>query len=368
MPGLAERGLLARFEQVLTTGEVQILAPAFHHYLVPCPTVVPSPHFDRMQQRVTLGALRQEGRIAGVMATIEDVTARLDAERALAEALRSPDADVREAAMREVAAADAIEAPGVFEPALRDDDWRVRKAAVTGLSPHAHRDMLAWLLTALREEHHDFNVLSSALSLLATSDLDVTGPLIELLDGPDADLRMQAALALGEQHHPAAVEALVRALGDPDLNVRFHAIEALGRLRAPDAVEPLADVAESGDFFLAFPAIDALAQISDGRVALRLVPMLARDEIREPVIDALGELAGAEAVASAGRAPQHRRRRAGGDRPRADPAVTSATRRATPAAPLSAPSSRRVCGRPAPNGCWTRCGRRQPTPTRSVNS
>ena len=156
--------------------------------------------------------------------------------------------------------------------------------------------MLASLLTALREEHRDFNVLSSALSLLATSDLDVTGPLIELLDGPDADLRMQAALALGEQHHPAAVEALVRALGDPDLNVRFHAIEALGRLRAPDAVEPLADVAESGDFFLAFPAIDALAQISDGRVALRLVPMLARDEIREPVIDALGELAGAEAV------------------------------------------------------------------------
>ena len=139
VPGLAERGLLARFEHVLTTGEVQILAPAFHHYLVPCPPVVPSPHFDRMQQRVTLGALREEARIAGVMATIEDVTARLDAERALAEALRSPDAGVREAAMREVAAAETIESPGAFEPALRDNDWRVRRAAVTGLSPHAHR-------------------------------------------------------------------------------------------------------------------------------------------------------------------------------------------------------------------------------------
>ena len=67
-------------------------------------------------------------------------------------------------------------------------------------------------------------------------------------------------------------------------------------MRAADAIEPLADIAEAGDFFLAFPAIDALARISDSRVAVRLIPMLSRDDIREPVIDALAELAGAEAV------------------------------------------------------------------------
>lgn len=296
VPDLAARGLLARFEQVLATGEAQVLAPAFHHYLIPCAPSAPSPHFDRMQQRVTLGALREHTRIVGVMATIEDVTARLDRERALAEALRSPDAAVREDAARQIAAAEAIEEPRAFEAALRDDNWRVRRAAVDGLSRHAHRDMLASLLTALRDQHRDFNVLSSALTLLARSDMDVTAPLIELLQGPDADLRMQAALALGEQHQPAAVGPLIAALDDPDPNVRFHAIEALGRLRAPDAVDPLADIAESGDFFLAFPAIDALAQISDSRVAARLVPMLARDDIREPAIDALAELGGAEVV------------------------------------------------------------------------
>jgi HEAT repeat protein len=296
IPDLAARGLLARFERVLATGEAQVLAPAFHHYLFPCAPSVPSPHFDRMQQRVTLGALREESRIVGVMATIEDVTARLDMERALAEALRSPDAAVRDAAVRQVAAASSLEQPRAFEAALGDDDWRVRRAAVDGLSRHAHRDMLASLLTALRDQHHDFNVLSSALTLLATSDMDVTAPLIELLQGPDTDLRMQAALALGEQRQPAAVGPLVAALDDANPNVRFHAIEALGRLRAADAVEPLADIAESGDFFLAFPAIDALAQINDSRVALRLVPMLVRDDIREPAIDALGELGGAEVV------------------------------------------------------------------------
>jgi HEAT repeat protein len=296
VPGVRERGLLARFEQALASGAVQVLAPAFHHYLIPCPPSVPSSHFDRMQQRVTLGALREGAHVAGVMVTVEDVTARLDAERALAEALRSGHPEVRDAAARTIAAADALEGPDAFAPALAHDDWKVRRAAVEGLSRHAHRDMLASLLTALRDEHRDFNVLSSALQLLATSDVDLTGPLTELLRDADAGLRIQAALALGEQRQPAAIGPLIAALRDPDVNVRFHAVEALGRLRAADAVEPLAEIAEGDDFFLAFPAIDALAQISDSRVAARLVPLLTRPELGEAVADALGELGGGEVV------------------------------------------------------------------------
>ena len=296
IPEIRQRGLLARFEQVLATGTVQVLAPAFHRYLIACPPSAPARHFDRMQQRVTLGALREGPHVAGVMVTIEDVTARLDAERTLAEALRSADPAVREAAAREIAAAESLEAPDSFAPALGHDDWKVRRSAVEGLSRHAHRDMLSSLLTSLREEHRNFNVLSSALQLLGTSDVDVTGPLTELLRDGEADLRIQAALALGEQRHPAAVEPLIGALRDPDVNVRFHAIEALGRLRAPDAVDALAEIAEGDDFFLAFPAIDALAQINDSRVSSRLVPLLARPDVAEAVADALGELGGGEVV------------------------------------------------------------------------
>ena len=62
VPGIRERGLLPRFERVLATGEVQVLAPAFHHYLIPCPPSEASSHFDRMQQSVTLGPLREIGR------------------------------------------------------------------------------------------------------------------------------------------------------------------------------------------------------------------------------------------------------------------------------------------------------------------
>jgi HEAT repeat protein len=296
VPAVRDRGLLPRFEAVLATGEVQVLASALHRYLIPCPPAAPSPHFDRMQQRVTLGPLRDGAHIVGVMVTIEDVTARLDAERTLAEQLRSRDPDVREQAARTIALAEAVEQPHVFAEALRADDWKVRRAAVHGLARHAHRDMLASLLRALREEHHDFNVLSSALQLLATSDVEVTAPLAELLAAGEADLRIQAALALGEQRHRSAIAPLIAALEDPDVNVRFHAIEALGRLRAADASDALADIAGREDFFLAFPAIDALAQINDGRVAPRLVPLLERDDLGDAVADALGEVGGAEVV------------------------------------------------------------------------
>ncbi len=124
----------------------------------------------------------------------------------------------------------------------------------------------------------------------------MTAPLVELLQDADPDLRIQAALALGEQQDPAAVEPLVRALDDPDANVRFHAIEALGRLRASDAVDALAAIVEGGDFYLAFAAIDALALINDRRVAPRLAPLLARAELRDAVAAALGSLGDDDAV------------------------------------------------------------------------
>lgn len=265
VPSLADRGLLPRFEQVLATGEVQVLAPAFHHYLLPCPPREASARFEQMQQHVTLGPLRDGDRIVGVMATIEDVTARIDEERELA-------------------------------GTLREEDWRTRRAFVEQMARTADRDVVTALVASLRTEHRDFNVLSSALKLLSMTDVDVTGQLAELLHDPDADLRLQAALALGEHQSADAIGPLLRALDDPDTNVRYHAIEALGRLRAADAVEPLADIAASGDFFLAFPAIDALARINDPRVSSRLVPLLARSEVAEAAADALSELGGPEVV------------------------------------------------------------------------
>ena len=270
LPDLEKRGLLKRFQRSLNEGVVEVLAPAFHHYLIPCAPVTPAKHFDKMQQRVTIAPLRDDHSIAGLIVTVEDVTERLERERELS----MPMLD-----------------------ALSDKDWTVRREAVKEVSQRAAPEAIAALLQSVAENHHDPALLNSALQVLAASDVDTLSPLLELLHGPDPDLRMQAALALGEQRDIRAAGALVTALKDEDTNVRYHAIEALGKLKVVDAVDALVEIAESKDFFLAFVALEALAKIGDARIAPRMVPLLEDELLREPAIGLLGQLGDESAVA-----------------------------------------------------------------------
>ena len=262
LPELETRGVLPVIQHVLTRGTVEVLAPALHRYLFACPPAEPSSAFDRMQQHVTIGPLRDDGRISGIVVTVEDVTARMTRERQLAEELTQ---------------------------ALSASDWRTRRTAVEALAPRGS-EIIPSLVQTLREQHQNLNVLSSAVDLLAISDIDVVEPLTALLDDDNADLRIHAALMLGERRDIRAAPALIAHLTDPDMNVQFHVIEALGRLRATDAAEALIAIAERRDFFLSFPAIQALSRLGNPAAGPRLVPLLADPMLRAPVIEALGEL------------------------------------------------------------------------------
>ena len=250
-----------------------------------------------MQQRVALAALIENERAVGLIVTIEDVTERLDLEHQLAGELRSSDAAARMRAIERLAALNPVEGLGPLPVAMADENWQVRRSAVDALARRRDPGLVGALISALREGHRNFSVLSSALQLLSMTGVDLTASLIDLLEHPDADLRIQAALALGTQTRPEAVEALMHALDDDDVNVRFHAIEALGKLSPPQAVERLAEIAESDDFFLAFPALDALSRISDAGVAPRLLPLLRNELVGDQAAEALGQIGDEDAVA-----------------------------------------------------------------------
>ncbi|HEX8634259.1 MAG TPA: HEAT repeat domain-containing protein [Pyrinomonadaceae bacterium] len=297
LPHLAESRLLARFRLVLDEGTVEVLAPAFHHYLIPCPPLSPSKYFDRMRQRVTIAPLREEDRTIGALVTVEDVTARIERERELSEQLAHADEAARLSAAGALAGDESLEPARPLLGALEDKSWRVRRVAVEGLARRAAPDAIAALLASVRENHHNLSLLNSALQVLAMSDVDTLSPLVEFLQDGDADLRMQAALALGEQRDERAAPALLHALGDADINVRYHAIEALGKLRAVEAVDALAGIVETRDFFLAFPALDALTRIGEASVAPRIVPLLEDELLCEAAVDALGRLGGEETIA-----------------------------------------------------------------------
>src|SRR4029079_16020701 len=112
------------------------------------------------------------------------------------------------------------------------------------------REATAIVLRELRAKHANLRVLNAAVGALAHNGVDVAGPLAELLHDSDAELRIAAALTLGERNDSQAISALLGALEDQDINVRFHIIEALGKLRAGIAVDALIAIAESRDFSL----------------------------------------------------------------------------------------------------------------------
>ena len=296
LPDLEERKLLPRFRRVVNDGVVEVLATAFHHYLIPCPPLIPSKRFDKMQQLVTIAPLREDELVRGLIVTVEDVTERLDRERDLAEQLTHPEETARLHAAEALSQDEALEPGASLLPALKDTSWRVRRAAVDGVSRRAAPDAIAALLNSMREDHHNLSLLNSALQVLALTDVDTFSPLVEFLHDPDPDLRLQAALALGEQRDQKAVAPLMDALNDSDINVRYHVIEALGKLRAIESAEALASIAASRDFFLAFPALESLMQIGDARVVPRIVPLLDDELLGEPSVVALGKLGDEKAV------------------------------------------------------------------------
>jgi HEAT repeat protein len=297
VPDLAARVPPQLLREPLVSGSVQVLAPALHKYLIPCPPAEPSAEFDCMQQRVVVGALRNDEGAAGLVVTVEDVTARLERERELARQLREGAPADRVAAIRRLAELDS-EGVGPIGHALGDDDWQVRRAAVRALAAKRDAALVDTVIVALRDGHRNFSLLSSALELLSTTGVDVTEALVSLMRHPEADLRIQAALALGMQRRPEAIEALLAAFDDPDVNVRFHAIEAIGKQAHPAAIDRLCEVAASGDFFLAFPAVEALIRVGDPLAASRLAPLLEEPLLAGIVAEALGQIGDEDAVAA----------------------------------------------------------------------
>ena len=273
------------FTEVLERGTARVLAPAFHKYLIACRPRVPSSHFEHMQQRVTVAPLAADAGTVGVMITVEDVTERLDRERTVAAMIQQPGARSHHT-----------------EAALASEDWRIRGAAVRHLKRSATIEEVRHLFGTLQRDHHDLNVLNSALRVLIGSGRAVVEPLVQMLSDREANLRMHAALALGELHAQEAAPVLVSALEDPDENVRFHAIEALGRIGAAESVDPLSKIAASDNFFLAFAAVDALSKTDDARVAPLMVSLLDQELLRPAAIETLAAIGDEDCVPALARA------------------------------------------------------------------
>ncbi len=86
-------------------------------------------------------------------------------------------------------------------------------------------------------------------------------PILEALQHPEADVRAQAARALGIQRVPLAVDPLQRLLDDPNPSVQLQAVIALGRIGQPGPIPSLIAKLGATDRYLAFAARQAIRRI-----------------------------------------------------------------------------------------------------------
>jgi putative membrane-bound dehydrogenase-like protein len=100
-----------------------------------------------------------------------------------------------------------------------------------------------------------------ALDGIAGATPEATLPLLEVIQSDHADLRAQAARALGERRVPIAVGPLSDLLKDPEPLVRLQAAIALGRIGDASAIPALLPVLADKDEFVTFSVRQALRRI-----------------------------------------------------------------------------------------------------------
>jgi|GEM_PF-1789212 len=206
--------------------------------------------------------------------------ANLQIRKALWQMLKDNDAEVRTAAVRQLAfpldkppSRDEIDnyqrntLIDALKPLLRDDSLKVRQAVATTLSSYCN---------------------PSAIE-----------PLKVLLTDDDAYVRGEAAEGLGRTGSRRAVEPLLAALDDQPW-VAGRAAFSLGELGDPRATTRLLAKLQSSEPTLIRVSAEALGKIGDRRAVTPLLPLLEHEQemVRRAAAEALGRLQDERAVQS----------------------------------------------------------------------
>ena len=106
-----------------------------------------------------------------------------------------------------------------------------------------------------------------AVDAIAGGTPEATGPLVAALNDGAADVRAQAARALGERGVKEAAAPLAAKLADPEPAVRLQAVIALGRVGESASVAALLPVLGDPDPYLSHSARRAVRRINDWKAA-----------------------------------------------------------------------------------------------------
>lgn len=205
--------------------------------------------------------------------------------------LDDEDVEVRREAVEKIRGNPSEAAAELLLKAMKDNNWRVRKAAVEILFEEYPVDAYINGLIKILYIDDNAGARNSAIETLIRLDKKATPFLIDAFNTQNRDVRKFIIDVLGELRDKRSLPLMLDALRDEDDNVRASAVEHLGTIGEPAVVSALIEILDSGDLWTAYPAADALGRIGDRKAIPTLVKALSVKTLREPVLKALGSFA-----------------------------------------------------------------------------
>ncbi len=211
--------------------------------------------------------------------------------RALMDASRDSDGEVRRAALRSLANYEDPETVPVFRTALRDADAEIRATAIQALADLKDKSSAGAIAALLKDENTEVRRHAAG----ALGDLRSTsakGDLVAALKDSDAEVRGRVIRALAELHDASLADLFVAAMKDPNADVRSRAIDALAELELPTPPPGLLDALKDSNADVRQNAAHAVGHFEDARAVPALKAMLEDPsaDVREAAVEALADI------------------------------------------------------------------------------
>jgi HEAT repeat protein len=263
---------------------------------------------NRRTAAVTLGWLREGRATASLLELLGDAAVREFASHALVSigfreradwerALAHADDAVRLGAVRCLAWIAPPDAIALVAPLIHDPAAEVRAEAAAAVGRLGDEDAPMLLFELLGDESE--LIQESAMDALSRmSPARVLPLLVQALSGEDPGARIRAAQTLGLLRDPAALPALVAAARDERESLRAAALLALGEIGGPSVLEVLRLGLADASSTVRQQAILALGRVREPESAPLVLPLLAEEDprLRFAAVRALGQIGNPEAV------------------------------------------------------------------------
>ena len=236
--------------------------------------------------------------------------------------IKSNDPEARLQAVQRLADSDSTRAFDSLAEAIKDEDMRVSRAAVTAIGKINGEKATAVLLNALADHHPELrqaavdalrnkpadHVIAALVSVLNDFDAGVRGRAARVLEAmrwrpSNAKEEIWFAVAQGHLGHVAAfgaqaIEALEMVLLGGPYSLQVAALHALGQIADERVLNTLIPALKSSDHAVSVAAVEALSHFGGTKAADALVPMLRHPDhrVRVAAIDAVAGLEGQQAT------------------------------------------------------------------------